>query len=557
MDDGVRHGGSEPTPEIARSFRLTFGLERLGLVALRAPVFSLLVIIALTIIAAFGIIQLRVDDSLSELFRTETPEFKQYEAIDRRFHSSEYDVLAVVQGDNLLTRKGLRSFADLAIELQLANGVNGMVSMLSARDKPDAPGYPPPIVPDSLPEDDAAFRQIIDTLRTNEIVRGKFLSDDGKLVLLVVALDREVVSADGSRAVIGEIRKSAEAALAGSGLSLELTGAPVMQLEIRNAVERDRLIYNGLGFVLGGLVAFLFFRRLSLVMIALLGPAIAICWTLGIIGGLDFRLNLFINVLTPLILVSGFSDSMHLVFSIRRSILAGASRVAAARAAIIDVAPGCLLTAMNAIIALLSFAFAESAMIRTFGIAAVIAVVTSYLAIATVVPTLAVFLIRPGKTADAAQAAPSEDHDDGAVGWLHDATVGIIGHVAARPMPYLAGGLLATLLTGWLYVQLEPQYRLADQVPDKEQALSANDSIDKKLTGANPVHIMIEWEGDTSIFAPKTLKVIAEAHRVLEERAGLGNVWSLESLRRWLEQGGDARIATVEKYANLLPVHLR
>src|SRR6056297_2078400 len=119
MDDGVRHGGSEPTPEIARSFRLTFGLERLGLVALRAPVFSLLVIIALTIIAAFGIIQLRVDDSLSELFRTETPEFKQYEAIDRRFPSSEYDVLAVVQGDNLLTRKGLRSFADLEIELQL------------------------------------------------------------------------------------------------------------------------------------------------------------------------------------------------------------------------------------------------------------------------------------------------------------------------------------------------------------------------------------------------------------------------------------------------------
>ena len=74
--------------------------------------------------------------------------------------------------------------------------------------------------------------------------------------------------------------------------------------------------------------------------------------TLGVIGGLDFRLNLFINVLTPLILVSGFSDSMHLVFSIRRSIMAGATRVEAARGAILDVAPGCLLTAMNAAIAL-------------------------------------------------------------------------------------------------------------------------------------------------------------------------------------------------------------
>ena len=68
--------------------------------------------------------------------------------------------------------------------------------------------------------------------------------------------------------------------------------------------------------------------------------------------------------------------------------------IEAARNAIIDVAPGCLLTAMNAAIALLSFSFAESAMIRTFGIAAILAVAISYIAVATVVPTLAIFLIR-------------------------------------------------------------------------------------------------------------------------------------------------------------------
>ncbi len=30
-----------------------------------------------------------------------------------------------------------------------------------------------------------------------------------------------------------------------------LTGAPVMQLEIRNAVERDQIVYNGLGLLFG------------------------------------------------------------------------------------------------------------------------------------------------------------------------------------------------------------------------------------------------------------------------------------------------------------------
>jgi predicted RND superfamily exporter protein len=43
---------------------------------------------------------------------------------------------------------------------------------------------------------------------------------------------------------------------------------------------------------------------------------------------------------------------------------------------------------------------------------------------------------------------------------------------------------------------------------------------------------------------------------VLENVAGLGNVWSLDSLRRWLADAGDARIETVKKYVGVLPDHL-
>ena len=41
-----------------------------------------------------------------------------------------------------------------------------------------------------------------------------------------------------------------------------------MQLEIRNAIERDRLIYNSLGFITGCLIAVMFFRRVSFMVIA-------------------------------------------------------------------------------------------------------------------------------------------------------------------------------------------------------------------------------------------------------------------------------------------------
>lgn len=546
--------GEEPR----RAFLNLLGLDRLGLVALKAPYLSALIIAGLTALAVAGFLRLKVDDSLSELFRTNTEEFRRYEEIDRRFPSSEYDVLVVVEGKSLLSREGLQAFANTTSELQLVDGVSGLVSMLSARGKPDENGYSPPIVPDELPEG-GALDTLVKQLKSNDIVKGKFLSDDGELALIVLALDRAVVAEQTAKVVIGNIKAAAEKELSAAGLGVKLTGAPVMQLEIRNAVERDRIVYNGLGFLAGLVMAFLFFRRISLTLIAVAGPAIAILWTLGVLGGLDFRLNLFINVITPLILVSGFSDSMHLVFSIRREIMAGVDRVEAARRAVRDVAPACLLTAFNAGLALVSFAFAKSALIKTFGIASLLAVTISYVAVAVVVPTLAALLIRK-------ETGPLETEPEdagGGIGFLYRMTTAIMGHSIRHPLLYTLMGIAAVASTGYAYTQLVPMYRLADQVPDKEQALDATGRLDKKLTGANPVHVMISWGGTNpkatakaTLFDPATLAVIADAHDVVERKAGLGNTWSLESLRRWLKEAGDDRIETVKKYVGLLPEHL-
>jgi len=218
-----------------------------------------------------------------------------------------------------------------------------------------------------------------------------------------------------------------------------------------------------------------------------------------------------------------------------------------------EVAPACLLTAMNAALALLSFALAESALIRTFGMAAMIAVGISYLAVAIVVPTLAVFLIRP----EAKPQKGGDPEDNGAMRVLKTITEAIVRKVVAAPVLWFAAGVAVVLATGAIYTQLEPKYRLADQVPDKEQALEATAKLDQKLTGANPIHIMIEWTSDAGLYDDKTLSVIAAAHEILESNAGLGNVWSLESLRRWLADAGYNNSETLRQYVRIIPTHLQ
>jgi uncharacterized protein len=120
--------------------------------------------------------------------------------------------------------------------------------------------------------------------------------------------------------------------------------------------------------------------------------------------------------------------------------------------------------------------------------------------------------------------------------------------------------LLAVVLVGGLgviYANLEPRYRLADQVPDKQQAVAASGRLDAKLTGANPIDVLIEFPKGASLYAPGTLQAIADVHSTLEKQAGVGNVWSLETLRRWLaEKAGSGDVETLKEYVNLIPEHL-
>ena len=139
---------------------------------------------------------------------------------------------------------------------------------------------------------------------------------------------------------------------------------PVMQLEIRNALERDRLIYNTIGFLAGCLIAILFFRRVSFMIIAAGPPLLAILLALGALGWLGFRLNMFLNVMTPLIMVISFSDSMQLTFAARDRLMAGDDPRDGVPHRNPVVGPACVLTHATAGLSFLGPLFSDSEPIR-------------------------------------------------------------------------------------------------------------------------------------------------------------------------------------------------
>jgi predicted RND superfamily exporter protein len=530
---------------------LALGIERVGLVSLIAPRISALILVVLMVLAAFGTLRLKVDDSLSQLFRSDTPEFKQFEEVTKRFPSSEYDVLIVIEGKNLLSRENLERLRNLVTDVQLIDGTRGIISLFSARQPPEGNQLPAPLFPADLPEG-AEYQALVKRILSNEIIRGKLLSEDGELALVVLALNPAIVQTRGLNDTIGEIRKTMTENLEGSGLRNQLAGVPVMQLEIRNAVERDRLLYNAFGFAAGCLIAILFFRRVSFMIIAAAPPLVAILLSLGFLGWLDFRLNMFLNVMTPLIMVISFADSMQLTFAARDRLIAGQNKYEAFREALLVVGPACVLTHGTAAISFIALMFSDSELIRTFGEAGLAATVIALLGVLMLVPLLGVLLIRDEKKFTATLQAK-----DTGVTVLRRFCSWIAVRMVSHPGLYSLIAIVVVIGLSLIYASLEPRYRLADQVPDKQQAVEASGRLDAKLTGANPIDILIEFPKGASLYGDETLKTIADVHAIVEKQAGVGNVWSVESLRRWLaEKAGKNDIATLKQYVDLLPEYL-
>ena len=396
--------------------------------------------------------------------------------------------------------------------------------MFSAREPAPEGGLPSPLFPAPLPKG-GAYHTLIDRAKGNEIIRGKLLSDDGRLAVAILSLEPSAISGGKLDTVVNDIRQTANEDLQGTGVTAELTGVPVMQLAIRHALERDRILYNAVGFALGCGIAGLFFRRLSLMLVAAGPPLLAIVFALGVLGWLGFRLNMFLNVMTPLIMVISFSDSMQLTFAARDQLMAGRDKWTAFRNAIVIVGPACVLAHAAAGLSLLGLLTSSSDLIRGFGEAGFLATAIALVTTLSLVPTFGVLLIR-----DEARLVATLRAADPGVATLRRFCGWIAGHMVSRPALFSVVDLAVVACLALTYSGLQPSYRLADQVPDRERALSASGRLNSEISGSNPIQVLITFPPGSGLYTPQTLATISDVQRVVESQPGVGNVWSLEIL---------------------------
>ena len=515
-----------------RSGSLALGAERIGLLALAAPLHWLLIIGLFAATALFGISQLKTDDALTDLLRSDTHEYRDYRRLQRLFPTDELDVYVIAEFNTPLNAESLEQLRDIHFDLGLVDGVSNVISMFSVHQRDPADGGSVPAIPEELPEGEA-FAQLTKMIGSDKRFANRLYSEhaDGKgSALLITALDPEAVERSDVESVVLTLGEELKALEKDSSISLSMTGAPVMKTELLAASRRDSAVFNVAGFGLAIIICFAFFQRWQYVLIVLTPNALAVLCTLGLMGLLGIRLNPMMNTIIPLVLVISFANGLHLVFSIRRQLALGQSVNKAIEHAVLMVGPACVLSAVTTAIAFASLALTDSRLIQVFGFTAAAATFISLILVTSAIPCLAALLLRPKH---GRQPARNLTHFSEKLDGVCEALSGRLTR------HYLVTCVVAAVLIvvgGVAYVQLEPRYRIQDIIPDGGQAAQYARHIDRHFGGVKSVLLLITSDKDLTETSEQAYRAAAAADAALASQPELRNVRSIHQVRENLPQ---------------------
>lgn len=525
-----------------------FGIEKLGLVSLRHPWICLLIIAVITPFAIFGATQNRFSSDVREIFRSDDPAFVQLDLLNERFPASQPDLQIVIESKTPFNTEDLEALLSLRDKLLKIDGVTGVLSMFTAVTAPeDEDAEPEPIFPMDLSKlegSESARKEITD----HPLIRGKLLSDDWRFALFALSLEQLAQDTEGQaaeRALVAEIGKTTQETLAGTNATARLTGLAVIRDEILSGLSEDQQMFGLVAVGLGVIVCWIFLRSIPLIIIAVVPAIIAVAWLRGGMWLFSQDINLLTGIAPTIILVIVLSNCLHLLFSIRRGLERGDPLEAAIEGSVKRVGPACVLTSLTTALAMSSLIWMPHSFIADFGITTASGTAMSLCITLMMVPALSVLLLRGFAKKVHGKAQEKDIFRQGIDGLCAKAAEA----VASYPRAIALIGLLLTIGGLALHFLNEPQYSYANNMPPQSTALKAIQAYDDKLAGASTLEVLLYFPEEHALKSYKTIEIIREVHKILDDEPAFGAVTSLHTVEEWLgggEIGEDRLIGFLE-----------
>jgi predicted RND superfamily exporter protein len=352
------------------------------------PVVVLVIVLLVTLAAGLSASRVRFESAIEVWFLESDPALVTYDEFTEQFAADEL-VLMAFRAD-VFSEATFAALARLTEQVAAAPYVHRVRTLLDFDLDPVLPfgeengqGYE---VESGGIGTDWRYRKA--EAASNALVTPALVAADGKTAALVIEIERTGNTVEGKRALVEALDDIIAAEMARSGLSIHITGTPVLDHRALVLNDRDLAGVYPLIVPLVFLICWITFGSFRIAIIPILVVAGAAAIAFGFMGLFGLKTTLLSSAMLPLFLAIGVADAVHLLAEYQRHRVGGESPSSAIGVTLEHLWQPCLFTSITTAAGLSALLVSDLRPVREFGITAAVGVLAAFFITMTLVPAL-------------------------------------------------------------------------------------------------------------------------------------------------------------------------
>lgn len=499
-----------------------FGLEALGHLTLKQPRIIAVFVLLVTIFCAVQVPRASVDGDMLRVFAHSGVEYDNYEHLATTFGTFENDIYLLVSSPSLTNPETLENIRALALDISTSEYVTGTMSAFTLR-KPAADGTTLPAVPEGMTDPAQVKAALTELYETDPMMRN-LINPDLSGVVIIVFPNPEMTKGAGTKEMIASLR-GVVSDYESTDVQVELTGPPIWTSEMLSAAVGDQIKFTVYGFALGSLIALIALRSFWGAILVAATPFIAIMWVMGIIIFLFGSFSFLTIIVTTIVLVIAFAESLFFIFNWLAYWREGMDPYKAVDETVRVVGPASALTMLTTLVSFASLSLTAGQGIQEFSLAGTIASLTNFICLMTFLPLLLKLAIRLKFKAPKPSFAIT-------------APIPLAWFLARKFGRAIAA--LAIVGTGLLlipYFLIQPHFSFEDFMAKGSTALTAAEQIDQGVGGVAPLYVSVPLKQGVSDVGDEDFKTIKVVHDIVEKHLGANKVISAAAFTHYADSG--------------------
>lgn len=268
-----------------------------------------IVIILITIFASVQIKNLKIEDDITKYISEDDPDIKFYSEVIEKFGESQVHMSMIsLEYEDLFTLENLERIKNIAEKLEKAPFVKSVNSFLNMpKIIATEVGIEVKDLVEVFPQNDKEAKELKDSLLNDNLVKGKFISEDGNVVLIMIETVPEI---EGEELKIG--LENIIEPLKGEAIQVYYFGMPLITAEIsKSSWKTMRLGIIAAIVVL--LILYLCFRSIRGVFLPLIVAFLSSLWVLGFVASTGKSVTMMISAIPVLMISLATAYGIHFI----------------------------------------------------------------------------------------------------------------------------------------------------------------------------------------------------------------------------------------------------